>query len=888
MFHSGGRQRLTSLSLLTKVILALLLLTPGLAPSARAQGAAAGVKTDHKVYAEPTLPARPAAGGKYVDPVFGTTVMRVTDERECAAPGCGTFYSQWPTFNADNTLLLIRNGTSGDAIIKRFDPQTFTLGETVRATTPMLPGNVTLEWQGATWSAIDPDLLYLHVNNYSRDYAATGMKLYSYRVSTNKFTLVRDFAPDLSPGNPDYLFELHMDSRDEVFTFMQKRVGRGDETLAFIVWRRSDNKVLAHITNEDFNAAVPDKSGRYVYFSPNHYLNQRRILDLQTMTYEALTWNSADAPFQHGDSGTGTNVGRDPWSGGVALRKLSQPHSRTQLFDMKDDRGVTDWSNDQHTSLYADNEDWALLGTYDDPGQTNGETGAFEDELMQVATDGSGRVRRLLHTRTKYDGLTEATGYWASPKPTITRDGRYIAYTSNWEGSGHTDLFIAKIEPAPALTHPTPTPTPMPTPAPTPVATPTPAPTPQPTPTPVATPTPTPTPVATPTPTPTPAATPTPTPTPAATPTPTPTPTSGKARASLAKARKDAQEVSNKLSVAPPPPSGGSSVATLAPAEGIAAVVSAIQQAYIDFGSEVGQYPAGARIESALHSAFDYASRAGDYAAQNNAAEALTNLGRAIDHLELSEVLMAYGSVENPVDYAQYFVRQHYVDFLGREPDEDGRSYWSAKIAACGSNPACVEAMRIDTSAAYYFSIEFRETGYLVYRLHRATFGRNVSFQDFLRESREVGQGVVVGELGWQDKLAANRAAFLRGWVERADFKERFAGFTDAWFVTVLLENMGINPTPAERDALLADLRGGVSRGDVIARLVEDERFKEKEFAPAFVVMQYFGYLRRDPDQEGFYYWLSKLKENGGDYRRAEMVRAFLVSKEYRDRFTQQ
>jgi hypothetical protein len=862
MFHSGGRKRHTSLSLLT-TLLAFLLVTPSLSLSVRAQAGAPGVRTDRKVYAEPALPARPAAGGKYVDPVFGATVMRATDERDCAAPGCGTYYSQWPTFNVDNTLLLIRNGVSGDVIIKRFDPQTFTLLETVRARTPTLAGGVTLEWQGATWSANDPDLIYLHVNGYSRDYPSTGMKLYSYRVSTNAFTLVKDFAPELSPGNPDYLFELHMDAHDDVFTFMQKRLGRGDETLAFIVWKRTENRVLAYVPNEDFNAGVPDKSGRYVYFSPNSYLNVRKILDLHTMSYESLSWNSADAPFSHGDSGTGSNVGRDPWSGGVSIRKLSSPHSRTPLFDMKDAGGTTDWSNDQHTSLYADNEDWALLGTYDDPGETTGETGAFEDELMQVATDGSGRVRRLLHTRTKYDGQTETTGYWATPKPTISRDGRFIAYTSNWEGSGRYDLFIAQVEPAPSLTQPTPTPTPAPTP--------------------VATPTPVPTPVATPTPTPTPVATPTPTPT--ATPTPTPTPTSGsKAQASLARARRGAQDVSNQLSVAPTL-SGTNSVMT-DPADGIASVVAAIQQAYMDLGSEVGMYPAGARIESALRSAFDHASAAGDAAGQSRINDALTSLGKAIDYLELGEVLMLYGNVENPVDYAQYFVRQHYVDFLGREPDESGRSFWSAKIAACGSNAACVEAMRIDTSAAYYFSIEFRETGYLVYRLHRASFGSKVSFQDFLRESREVGQGVVVGELGWQERLAANRAAFLQKWVQRTDFNQRFNGYTDYWFLATLFENMGVTPTAAERDALLAEMQAGLSRADLLARLVEDERFKQREFAPAFVLMQYFGYLRRDPDPEGFNYWLSKLKENNGDHRRAQMVKAFLDSIEYRDRFS--
>jgi hypothetical protein len=856
MFHSGGRQRLTSLSLLTNSLLALVIITQGFAQSARAQVTTPGIKTDHKVYAEPPLPVLPAAGGKYVDAVFGTTIMRVTDERDCPVLGCGTYYSQWPTFNADNTLLLIRNGVNGDATIKRFDPQTFTLLETVRARVPTLDGGVTLEWQGATWSANDPDLIYLHVNGYNKDYPATGMKLYTYRVSTNKFALVKDFAPELSPGNPDYLFELHMDAHDDVFTFMQKRNGRGDETLAFIVWKRSTDRVLAYVPNEDFNAGVPDKSGRYVYFSPNQYTNARKILDLQTMTYETLSWNSADVPFSHGDSGTGSNVGRDPWSGGVSMRKLSAPHTHTALFDMKDDRGVTDWSNDQHMTLYADNEDWVLLGTYDDPGETAGETGAFEDELMQVATDGSGRVRRLLHTRTKYDNQTETSGYWASPKPTISRDGRYVAYTSNWEGSGRYDLFVARIDPAPRLTQPEPTPTPFPTTTPTP------------------------------TPTPTPTATPTPTPTPAATPTPTPTPTQGLLQSSLSKARREAQDVSNRLvagsNTAPPPTSNE---ALTDPASQINEVVAGIQNVYAQFGNERALYPAAARVEAALAGALDYASRAGTDARQSQMAEAKSHLQRAIDLLELADVLLLYGDVSNPIDYAQYLVRQHYVDFLGREPDEEGRQFWTAKVTQCGADVRCAEAQKIDTSAAFFLSIEFKETGYLAYRLYRASFARDVTFGEFQSDTQTLGYGLMVGAPGWVETAAANKRAFYQTWVQRPEFKQRFDVLADHWFVDVLFDNMRVTPAPEERAALIRDLNNGVPRVEVLARIVEGDAFARKEFNRAFVLMQYFGYLRRDPDPEGFGYWLSKLNDNAGDYRRAEMVRAFLDSTEYRTRF---
>src|SRR5438477_12568174 len=108
-------------------------------------------------------------------------------------------------------------------------------------------------------------------------------------------------------------------------------------------------------------------------------------------------------------------------------------------------------------------------------GESNvGNTGAFKDEVMQFALDGSQRVRRLLHHRSSIDFKTNTTGYWAMPKPTISRDGRFIAYTSNWEKSGRYDLFIARIDPAPALSAPAPTPTPAPTATPTPTPTPTP------------------------------------------------------------------------------------------------------------------------------------------------------------------------------------------------------------------------------------------------------------------------------------------------------------------------------------------------------------------------------------------------------------------------------
>ena len=78
---------------------------------------------------------------------------------------------------------------------------------------------------------------------------------------------------------------------------------------------------------------------------------------------------------------------------------------------------------------------------------------------------------------------------------------------------------------------------------------------------------------------------------------------------------------------------------------------------------------------------------------------------------------------------------------------------------------------------------------------------------------------------------------------------------------------------------------GRETRAGAVRRVAENPEFARREFNAAFVLMQYFGYLRRDPDQKGFDFWLGKLEQFGGNYINAEMVKAFLDSTEYKERF---
>jgi hypothetical protein len=245
----------------------------------------------------------------------------------------------------------------------------------------------------------------------------------------------------------------------------------------------------------------------------------------------------------------------------------------------------------------------------------------------------------------------------------------------------------------------------------------------------------------------------------------------------------------------------------------------------------------------------------------------------------------------NPSDVTEVFVRQHYHDFLGREPDEAGLRFWMDQIDVCPDAP-CREVRRVNVSAAFFLSIEFQETGYLLYRLYEASFDRQPRYAEFIAGARELGEGVIVGRGDWQARLAANRRAFAERWVMRADFRSAVGNISNALFVAQLFGRAGATPTAAESAALVGALDAGTkTRAEVLAEVADREDVRRAEFNKAFVLMQYFGYLRRNPDdvpdfnRDGYNFWLTKLNAHNGNFVTAEMVRAFITSIEYRQRF---
>ncbi|MBC7931811.1 MAG: PQQ-dependent sugar dehydrogenase, partial [Rubrivivax sp.] len=248
----------------------------------------------------------------------------------------------------------------------------------------------------------------------------------------------------------------------------------------------------------------------------------------------------------------------------------------------------------------------------------------------------------------------------------------------------------------------------------------------------------------------------------------------------------------------------------------------------------------------------------------------------------------------NPIDDTAFFVRQHYADFLNREPDAAGLAFWTGEIEGCGASAQCREIKRINVSAAFFLSIEFQETGFLVYRLYEESFDRQPRYSEFLADTQEIGRGVIVGQGNWEQQLAANRQTFADTWVQRAAFKSAFDNLSNLDYVGRLYSNAGVVPTTAERDALVTALGNGTkTRSRVLLDVADSAAFKQFELNRAFVLMQYFGYLRRNPDDPpdnnrgGYDFWLGKLNQFGGNFVQAEMVKAFITSSEYRQRFGQ-
>jgi hypothetical protein len=267
----------------------------------------------------------------------------------------------------------------------------------------------------------------------------------------------------------------------------------------------------------------------------------------------------------------------------------------------------------------------------------------------------------------------------------------------------------------------------------------------------------------------------------------------------------------------------------------------------------------------------------------------------------------------NPLDNAdaQFFVRQHYYDFLSRAPDPGGLGFWASTIIQCGADQTCLRSKRIDASNAFFYELEFQQTGAYVFRLYRAAFGNNQPFPDPFADplhpneekklpsyaAFSVDRARVVGGAN----LSQGQVDLANAFVLRPEFITRYPlslttgdQFVDA-VLAAIQSNMGVDLS-SQRNALIALYAFG-GRGAVLYRLADDNLqdnpinnrpLIDAEYNRAFVATQYFGYLRRDPDIGGFLFWLGQVNSAAlrDVARQHAMVCSFVTSGEYQQRFS--
>jgi len=232
------------------------------------------------------------------------------------------------------------------------------------------------------------------------------------------------------------------------------------------------------------------------------------------------------------------------------------------------------------------------------------------------------------------------------------------------------------------------------------------------------------------------------------------------------------------------------------------------------------------------------------------------------------------------IDDVDFFVQQQYIDFLGRMPDSQGFANWNTTLNNCPNsgfgefdNPNCD---RVHVSAGFYQSLEFQGRGYWAYRWYDAALGRRPLYTEFIPDMVKVG-----GPLSPQQEIDAKNQ-YMNDFVLRTEFKTLYDALSNSQFVDKLEQTSGT--TISNKATLVAALNGGSqTRAQVARTVIESQPVFDKFFNRGFVSMQYFGYLRRDPDTIGFKNWVDTLDADPSNFR--HMIFGFIYSTEYRNRF---
>lgn len=372
--------------------------------------------TDTAVHPQSTGLSLPAAGSKATDPVFGSTILRVTDAGD-GSGDCMTFYSNMPSLNVDNTKIAAQCRVVGP---KRFKVWDFNASTMTRSNGRTQSNPVT----GA--QEYFPQWSRTASNKFT---VCAGMNLVEVTIPSGTSTvwtnkILRSFTTDF-PG-ATRVTQHSVSNNDDVFAVMSNTGG-------YAVWKRSTNSVLLKVTNQSgLNEIEIDKSGRYLVVRRS---GTTAVWDLQagpTQTQISPTLAFSHRAMGNRIVGSACNYRR------LCVRNLATPNTVT--FILPRDLWAY-YTQDDHFAMPSGSDAWMVASRYSPNGGPVLQ--AFDNEIVQISTDGSNRVRRIAHHRS----VVVNNSYDAQPKASVSRDGNFITFTSNWGNpNGRKDVYLVRVQ----------------------------------------------------------------------------------------------------------------------------------------------------------------------------------------------------------------------------------------------------------------------------------------------------------------------------------------------------------------------------------------------------------------------------------------------------------
>ena len=368
----------------------------------------------------------PPAGQSYIDPVFGSKIIRVTDSRH--GDDCYHAYSYWPAFNYNSTRLLI--ACDDKPLLFKFDQST-------EALTPdgTLWGDsgYKVKWEGAVWSQYVSNIIYA-LDQY-------GTRVWRIDVANRGiggYTKLKDFSSKL--GTSVFLDHLTVSERAGYYAFMTRSKSTW-ERKDVVLWDRYGDKtyVMPRNTDYELNEVKISKDGTQVMVN---YDDETMVLWTPKTGKKVYfrPGNLTDNAGGHWDIGRDYILNSDQMKPGIAGRTFWDLKPPDNIVRYKRPDGKDNWSLNDHVSLRTENEEFFIASTYGGDGSWS----AFEGEIYLGYTDGHGFVR-LAHHRSKQNQSDWERRYRAQPRAVVDRQGKYVVFTSSLGMSSRMDVLILKI-----------------------------------------------------------------------------------------------------------------------------------------------------------------------------------------------------------------------------------------------------------------------------------------------------------------------------------------------------------------------------------------------------------------------------------------------------------